>query len=456
MKTRRHFFRMCGSPIRTVKASELDYLEVKTKKQLRVTDETAASLDRREAKVKQVTLAPAVLEPLRVDSGGTAIGYYGPPKAEDYAYPPHQADKSGPLLLDGARQAKIPLFMSDAFERKQQHKAALGEATPEPKPTATTAPVTAVPAIKHLKQREVRMTELSLQKVIGEGAFGKVYKALYKGRSVAVKVLIKQNLSDDVVSEFETEVKIMSLLNHPNICRLLGACLQPYNRALVIELAEKGSLWSVLRSGRSALTDAMRVKFMLDTARGMSYLHQFRRPILHRDLKSPNMLVQDDFSIKLSDFGLARVKTQIQTMTGNCGTVQWMAYVAGICYHLLLGLMLTPVACVVVLQTRGAGQPQVHREGRRVLIRHRYVGDLHGPLPARWPEPDPGRSERAQPRSSAHNPTQLPTCHRAAHAHVLDPRAEPSSVLCGAGQSHRKAQRHDTEAANHRDLDVLQ
>lgn len=335
MKTRRHFFRMCGSPIRTVKASELNYLEVKTKKQLRVNDDVAP-LDRQEAKAKQVTQAPVVLEPLRVDSGGTAIGYYGPPKAEDYACPPRQSDKSGSLLLDGARQAKIPLFMSDAFERKQQYEAAPGEATEEPKPTPITAAVTAVPAMKPLKQREIRMSELSLQKVIGEGAFGKVYKALYKGRSVAVKVLIKQNLSDDVVSEFETEVKIMSLLNHPNICRLLGACLQPYNRALVIELAEKGSLWSVLRSGRTALNTAMRIKFMLDTARGMSYLHQFRRPILHRDLKSPNMLVQDDFSIKLSDFGLARVKTQIQTMTGNCGTVQWMAYV-DLCYRRLAG-----------------------------------------------------------------------------------------------------------------------
>lgn len=315
---------MCGSPIRTVKASELDYLEVKTKQQPRMND-AVAPLDRHEIKPKQVTQTPVVLEPLRIDSG-TPIGYYGPPQADDYVCSPQLAGTNGPLLLDGARLAKIPLFMSDAFERTQQHEAAPSDATQELKPTTAT-PDTAVTAIKPLKQREIRMSELSLQKVIGEGAFGKVYKALYRGQKVAVKVLIKQNLSDDVVREFETEVKIMSLLNHPNICRLLGACLQPYNRALVIELAEKGSLWNVLRSGRSTLDDAVRFKFILDTARGMSYLHQFRRPILHRDLKSPNMLVQDDFSIKLSDFGLARVKTQIQTMTGNCGTVQWMAYV---------------------------------------------------------------------------------------------------------------------------------
>jgi serine/threonine protein kinase len=57
----------------------------------------------------------------------------------------------------------------------------------------------------------------------------------------------------------------------------------------------------------------------------MSYLHHFNRPICHRDLKSPNLLVDKNYNIKISDFGLARVKAHVQTMTGNCGTVQWMA-----------------------------------------------------------------------------------------------------------------------------------
>ncbi|POM61197.1 TKL protein kinase [Phytophthora palmivora] len=169
------------------------------------------------------------------------------------------------------------------------------------------------------------MQDVIIGRVIGEGAFGKVYNASWKGRNVAVKVLIRQNLSADVVREFETEVKIMSFLHHPNICMLLGACLAPESRALVIELVEQGSLWAVLRTRRRQLTDEMRARFVLDTARGMSYLHHFELPILHRDMKSPNLLVEHDYSIKISDFGLSRVKAQIQTMTGNCGTVQWMA-----------------------------------------------------------------------------------------------------------------------------------
>ena len=66
-------------------------------------------------------------------------------------------------------------------------------------------------------------------------------------------------------------------------------------------------------------------RFAMDTACGMRYLHELDTPILHRDLKTPNLLVDKDFSIKISDFGLARVKAHVQTMTGNCGTVQWMA-----------------------------------------------------------------------------------------------------------------------------------
>ncbi|KAI9918516.1 hypothetical protein PsorP6_011968 [Peronosclerospora sorghi] len=112
----------------------------------------------------------------------------------------------------------------------------------------------------------------------------------------------------------------MSCLHHPNICMLLGACLVPETRALVIELVEQGLLWAVLRTRQQQLTDEMRPQFLFDTARGMSYRHQFELPILHRDMKSPNLLVERDFSIKISDFGLSRVKAQIQ----NCGTVQWM------------------------------------------------------------------------------------------------------------------------------------
>ncbi|KAJ0408894.1 hypothetical protein ATCC90586_005931 [Pythium insidiosum] len=172
---------------------------------------------------------------------------------------------------------------------------------------------------------EIDLVDVSLGRKIGLGAFGEVYMATWRGRRVAVKMLVKHELSDDVIREFEREIDIMSLLHHANICELVGASLKPTQRALVLELVERGSLWHILQTQQAMLTPSLRAKFALETARGMTYLHTFEHPILHRDMKSPNLLVDRNFSIKISDFGLSRVKAQIQTMTGYRGTVQWMA-----------------------------------------------------------------------------------------------------------------------------------
>lgn len=222
------------------------------------------------------------------------------------------------MRVQDAQEARIPLFLSDDFLPPHQQLRGADGGDGFSRLGGRRNSITAA-------HESIDLKDLALDRVIGEGAFGKVYKGTWKQRPVAVKVLIHQDLRPDVVREFETEVQIMSVLNHPNICMLLGACLEPSNRALVLELVEQGSLWVVLRSRRRQINDAIRAKFILDTAMGMNYLHQFKRPILHRDMKSPNLLVQNDFSIKISDFGLSRVKAQIQTMTGNCGTVQWMA-----------------------------------------------------------------------------------------------------------------------------------
>ncbi|CEG36344.1 tkl protein kinase [Plasmopara halstedii] len=201
------------------------------------------------------------------------------------------------LRLEGARKAGIPLYLSDWFAHNtNSNRRRQTNVNMEPEAESAATDCCENNENQFLKPHQnVDMADVIVGRVIGEGAFGKVFKASWNGRDVAVKVLIRQNLSADV------------------------------NRALVIELVEQGSLWAILRTRRRQLTDKMRARFVLDTARGMSYLHKFELPILHRDMKSPNLLVERDYSIKISDFGLSRVKAQIQTMTGNCGTVQWMA-----------------------------------------------------------------------------------------------------------------------------------
>jgi serine/threonine protein kinase len=156
-------------------------------------------------------------------------------------------------------------------------------------------------------------------------------------------------------------------MRHPNICLYMGACVDPPNRAIITELAANGSLWDALRlplnppflacdgfsrhswpdilynagkQGAPPTSTPMSapsvppvgswpwilVKHVAcGTARGMSYLHSGNPPILHRDLKSANILLNESYTAKVCDFGLSRLKAQERSMTGNCGTVQWMA-----------------------------------------------------------------------------------------------------------------------------------
>ncbi|CAM9110746.1 unnamed protein product [Phaeothamnion confervicola] len=192
---------------------------------------------------------------------------------------------------------------------------------------------------------EIPYSELQIGILIGGGGFGQVYRATWRGTAVAVKVLIaaaQDEMDEQVLDDFRAEVEILAGLRHPNICLFMGACLAPPHRAIVTELVSRGSLWEVLREpavprvhGGPAQSTyqtpagcwpwAAILQVADGTACGMNYLHCNDPPILHRDLKSANLLLDDSFRVRLCDFGLARLKAFTNSMTGNCGTVQWMA-----------------------------------------------------------------------------------------------------------------------------------
>lgn len=115
----------------------------------------------------------------------------------------------------------------------------------------------------------------------------------------------------------------MEALRHPNIVMFLGACTKPPNFAIVLEYCVRGSLWSTIQNLDIQLSWEDRRRFALDTARGVNYLHTCSPPIIHRDLKSLNLLLDDSYKVKLADFGWT--KGLENYMTGKIGTYQWMA-----------------------------------------------------------------------------------------------------------------------------------
>ena len=83
------------------------------------------------------------------------------------------------------------------------------------------------------------------------------------------------------------------------------------------------SLFDLLHNTNVKITWKIRFKMAIDTATGMNFLHRSKPAIIHRDLKSANLLLDKHYGVKVSDFGLSRVKAQHYTMTGQCGTFQW-------------------------------------------------------------------------------------------------------------------------------------
>ncbi|CAI9293954.1 unnamed protein product [Lactuca saligna] len=156
--------------------------------------------------------------------------------------------------------------------------------------------------------------------VIGSGGFGNVYKCdvskIGCGSEVAVKRL--RTMSKQGAHEFEAEVKVLSKLRHANLVSLVGYCIEGQEMALVYEFMPNGTLKDHLRKADCALSWSQRLKICIGAARGLHYLHtgtSTQHGVIHRDVKTSNILLDAKFAAKISDFGLAKVGPIDQTRT---------------------------------------------------------------------------------------------------------------------------------------------
>ncbi|KAG9334167.1 hypothetical protein JZ751_008526 [Albula glossodonta] len=180
---------------------------------------------------------------------------------------------------------------------------------------------------------QIVFSELVLEEIIGVGGFGKVYRGTWKDQEVAVKAA-RQDPDEDITATADgvkQEAKLFSMLQHPNIIKLEGVCLEEPNLCLVMEYARGGTLNRALTGRR--IPPHILVNWAVQIARGMHYLHEEAVvPIIHRDLKSSNILLlekieNDDIgkkTLKITDFGLAREWHKTTKMSA-AGTYSWMA-----------------------------------------------------------------------------------------------------------------------------------
>ncbi|XP_018433201.1 protein kinase STUNTED isoform X2 [Raphanus sativus] len=145
----------------------------------------------------------------------------------------------------------------------------------------------------------------SSENLIGKGGCNEVYKGVLEdGKAVAVKIL-KSSGKEEAVKDFVQEVSIISSLNHQNISPLIGVCVQYDDLISVYNLASRGSLEETLQ-GKHVLTWEARFKIAIGLGEALDYLHnQCSNPVIHRDVKSSNVLLSDELEPQLSDFGLS-------------------------------------------------------------------------------------------------------------------------------------------------------
>ncbi|KAG7036599.1 Serine/threonine-protein kinase-like protein, partial [Cucurbita argyrosperma subsp. argyrosperma] len=162
---------------------------------------------------------------------------------------------------------------------------------------------------------EAATNGFSDQKLLGKGSHGYVYKAVLGGRLVAVKKpsraqaiapsMASSMASCEITNEVDNEIEILSKIQSPRLVNLVGFTNDSKDRLLVVEFMCNGTLYDVIHSGSRPLYWGRRIRLALQTAKAIETLHASNPPVIHRDIKSANVLIDRNYNARLGDFGLA-------------------------------------------------------------------------------------------------------------------------------------------------------
>lgn len=174
---------------------------------------------------------------------------------------------------------------------------------------------------------KVRYADLDFVESLGSGEFGQVFRGKYRGEEVAIKQLYwDSSMSEVVMQDLAREIESFRHLRHKRLVRFIGACLEPSAACLVTEYMPGGSLHHLLHVRKTRLPLKGAINMCIQIADGVMYLHNQRPTVVHRDLKSLNVVLDLGLNIKICDFGLTESmwRTHI-TKKNNGGSPRYMA-----------------------------------------------------------------------------------------------------------------------------------
>ncbi|EQC42043.1 TKL protein kinase [Saprolegnia diclina VS20] len=179
-------------------------------------------------------------------------------------------------------------------------------------------------AMGDLDMHRVDIGDITIMRTLAQGAYGEVLLGRYQGAVVAIKRLLPTTQTRDDVEKFIREAQLVARLDSTYIAAFVGvAWTKPQELLLMTEFLPRGDLRSLLEADANLPWPA-KLRIAHDIAEGLVYLHMLEHKVLHRDLKSRNVLLTDDLHAKLTDFGISR-ELDDATMTAGIGTYRWMA-----------------------------------------------------------------------------------------------------------------------------------